>query len=287
MKRASRLLSLAALIVLPLIGTGCVQQDKYDALLDSNRSLQEQLAAAEDQRDTARANLTTVQDQLADARQQVNQVGNQNQRMRQELSKVAGDYDELMARVSALDVGPLPEDVETALTQLAATYPDVLSFDRRTGMLRFASDFTFDLGSVELSSDARTSLATLAEILNSPNAQGFEVKIVGHTDNVRIGKPETRAKHPTNVHLSVHRAISVRDALVQAGLDPVRTQVAGYGPYRPIVPNDARRGAAANRRVEIFLTPMPADIEPSYTPTETERDVSSVAVPVEEAEPMK
>jgi len=287
MRRASNLLLLAVLAGLPMIGTGCVQQDKYDALLESNRSLQEQLAATEDQRDTARANLSSVQSQLSEARGKVNQISQQNQRMRDELSKVATDYDKLMARVSALDVGPLPEDVESALTDLAANYPDVLSFDRRTGMLRFASDFTFDLGSTELSSNARTSLDTLAEILNSPNAQGFEVQIIGHTDNVPIGRPETRAKHPTNVHLSVHRAIAVRDALVDSGLDPVRTQVAGYGPHRPIVPNDTRRGAAENRRVEIFLTPMPTDIESSSTPQQSKRDVSTVAVPVEEPEPMK
>lgn len=286
MQRASALLSLAALAALPIIGTGCVQQDKYDALLESNRSMQEQLVATEDQRDVARANLQSVQNQLADARGQVNQISQQNTRLKGQLESVAGDYDQLMARVSALDVGPLPEDIENALTSLAAAYPDMLSFDRRTGMLQFASDFTFDLGSTELRGEAVNTLNQLAEILNSPNAAGFEVQIVGHTDNVRIGKPETRAKHPTNVHLSVHRAISVRDALVNARLNPVRTQVAGYGEHRPIVPNGPR-GAAANRRVEIFLTPLPPDIDTgTYIPEQPIED-DTTAVVDETVEPMK
>ncbi len=286
MQRASALLSLAAMAALPVFGVGCVQQDKYDALLESNRSLQEQLVSTEDQRDVARANLNSVQQQLSDARGQVNQIGQQNSRLKSQFDSVAGDYDKLMSRVSAMDVGPLPEDVESALTDLASAFPDLLSFDRRTGMLQFSSDFTFDLGSTEVRGEAVNTLNRLAEILNSPNALGFEVKIVGHTDNVRIGKPETRAKHPTNVHLSVHRAISVRDTLVKAGLDAVRTQVAGYGEFRPLVPNGAR-GAAANRRVEIFLTPMPADIDvSSYIPQQPVNERSTVVVD-ETPEPMK
>ncbi|NCF41171.1 MAG: OmpA family protein, partial [Planctomycetia bacterium] len=69
-----------------------------------------------------------------------------------------------------------------------------------------------------------------------------------------------RAKHPTNMHLSTHRAISVRDALVKDGIAANRVQVAGYGEFRPVAEN-GKRGSATNRRVEIFLTPMPAVVE--------------------------
>ena len=122
-------------------------------------------------------------------------------------------------------------------------------------MIRFASDLTFDLGSVALKPAAAATIATLADVLNTAEAAILEVQVVGHTDNVPIGKPSTRQQHPTNVHLSVHRAISVRKALTAAGIDPARLQVAGYGEFRPIVAN-GKKGAAENRRVELFLSPI-------------------------------
>jgi hypothetical protein len=83
------------------------------------------------------------------------------------------------------------------------------------------------------------------------------------------------AQHPTNMHLSAHRAISVRDALVSDGVTANRMQVAGYGEFRPIVPNGAN-GAAQNRRVEIFLTPLTV---PVVTGQAAEAPVSKKATP--------
>jgi chemotaxis protein MotB len=158
-----------------------------------------------------------------------------------------------------LPVGALPEDLTARLDALAKAHSNVLSFDPQTGMLRFASDFTFALGSAEVSSEAQQTIRMLADILNSADGQGFEVRIVGHTDDVRISSG-TAARHPTNMHLSAHRAISVRDALVAGGVAANRFQVAGYGEFRPVVANGPR-GAAENRRVEIFLAPLATPME--------------------------
>ncbi|HWB18711.1 MAG TPA: OmpA family protein, partial [Phycisphaerales bacterium] len=184
-----------------------------------------------------------------------------------DMKNLASKYDAMMKNVANMAMGPLPDDVAQALRELAAAYPDVLTFDEKRGMLRFASDFTFDLGSDALNSSAQSTLVTLAKILNSSNARGFEVDVVGHTDNVPISNAGTRAKHPTNVHLSVHRAISVRDALVKDGVSADRFEVAGFGEYRPVVSNPAHGGSRENRRVEIFLRPMTTAVAVSETPT--------------------
>ncbi len=199
-----------------------------------------------------------------------------------ELDQIAGEYDQLLNRVSSLELGPLPPDVEIALVDLSRNSPELIAFDANRGMLRFASDFTFALGSVELQTEAANSVAALADILNSGNGAGLEVRVVGHTDNVPIGKPETRQKYPTNVHLSVGRAISVRNALIGAGVDPERILVAGWGEFHPVVPNGPK-GAAANRRVEVFLTPMTtaAVVVPVYGTPEPAVDI------VPDNEPMK
>lgn len=268
MNRFSRTVCLALLGMLPVIGFGCVPQDRYDQLLMTNRSLQEQLMSMEAERDTALANINSVRNQLNRANAGLMDLQTQNDRLNSDLSRMAQDYDALLQRVASLEIGPLPADMESAIHALAAAYPDVLTFDAKRGLLRFASDFTFDLGSVALKPDAARTLQELSRILNTPNASNFEARIVGHTDNVRINRPETLRNHPTNVHLSVHRSISVRDAMVSAGVNAVRIQVAGYGEHRPIVPNRPG-GTAENRRVEIFLLPMPPgiDLAPAAAPT--------------------
>ena len=45
----------------------------------------------------------------------------------------------------------------------------------------------------------------------------FDLVVAGHTDDVPIKKAATKAKHPTNWHLSVHRAISVANVKVTSG----------------------------------------------------------------------
>ena len=104
--------------------------------------------------------------------------------------------------------------------------------------------------------EAKERLEALSEVLNSPVAEGFDVLIVGHTDDMRIGKPATRAKHPTNWHLSAHRAIAVEKVLAQAGMTEVRMVVMGMGQFRPIEPNEPKQqGNPKNRRVEIYIVP--------------------------------
>jgi chemotaxis protein MotB len=60
--------------------------------------------------------------------------------------------------------------------------------------------------------------------------------------------------HPTNWHLSVHRAISVENLMESNGVSPTRISVKGYGEYRPLEANEAgKKGNPKNRRVEIYL----------------------------------
>ena len=251
MRRAT-VITTAALV---LTGTGCVQQDKYDNTVMSARSLKEQLVAAEQERDTARANIEEVRSQLAQAQTTNADLRGQVTEIDAEFQQQLAKYDELLQRVSRIEFGPLPVELEIALDELADQYPALLSFDAQHGLLRFSSDFSFDLGSAELRSTAESTIVTLADILNSEQATAFELRLIGHTDNVPIERPSTLRQHPTNVHLSVHRAISVRDSLVAAGVDAARIQVAGYGEFRPIVANGAK-GAAANRRVELVMVPL-------------------------------
>jgi chemotaxis protein MotB len=147
----------------------------------------------------------------------------------------------------------LPMELSVMLEDFAENNP-MVTFDKETGKLKFKSDLLFELGSDKVAASAVSSIQAISGIMKTDEAKDFDVIIAGHTDDVPIGKPETRAKHPTNWHLSVHRAISVLNAMVKSGVKPTRLSVRGFGEYRPIAPNAPKnKGNAVNRRVEMFI----------------------------------
>lgn len=75
---------------------------------------------------------------------------------------------------------------------------------------------------------------------------GIKIEIHGHTDNV--GKPEA------NLALSTDRAFTVRDILLEKGIDEKRLlNFKGYGSGKPIADNATEEGRAKNRRTEFVI----------------------------------
>lgn len=70
------------------------------------------------------------------------------------------------------------------------------------------------------------------------------VEISGHTDNVGSRK--------SNVELSIRRANAVKEWLVKRGIEPERIQTKGYGPDRPVAPNNSEENKKKNRRIEFL-----------------------------------
>ncbi|GIV45698.1 MAG: hypothetical protein KatS3mg036_0516 [Ignavibacterium sp.] len=70
------------------------------------------------------------------------------------------------------------------------------------------------------------------------------VEISGHTDNVGSRK--------SNIELSIRRANAVKDWLVKRGIEPERIQTKGYGPDRPVAPNNSEENKRKNRRIEFL-----------------------------------
>lgn len=149
----------------------------------------------------------------------------------------------------------LPEPLDTALRRFAEQNPEVVAYDANRGTMKWKSDLVFAIGSDVIKQSSRASLKAFADIIKSDAAKDFEVIVVGHTDNTPIGKPSTKKKHPTNWHLSVHRAISVASDLRRSGYGGERVGIMGFGEFRPIADNATAAGRSQNRRVEIFLVP--------------------------------
>ncbi len=247
MRRAPALATASLGLTGMFAGAGCVQQDVHDRALLNSQAQKEQIVRLEEDLATANANLGTARQEIA--------------ALQGRISGLAGDIDQESLRSQKWlqrlsQYGPLPVELEMALDQLAGSHPDLVTFDAARGVLRFSGDLTFDSGATELRPEAAETIRVLGGILNEVEAEPFEIQVIGHTDNVPIEKPATKLKHPTNVHLSVHRAIAVRDALCKENVEPQRILVAGYGEFRPLVANSGKKGAAQNRRVELLLVPV-------------------------------
>lgn len=204
------------------------------------------------------------------------------QRIKTDLASATTDRETLQARLDNLQAersqlqsrftgmgtrqNPLPESSTRQFEDLARRYPD-FEFDPSTGVAKFSSDILFESGNAEVRAAAEPLLRDFIKVLNTGEATQFNILVVGHTDDRRVVKPETRAKHPDNWHLSAHRAINVVQTMGRIGLKDNRMGVAGYGPYQPLEPNKDDKARARNRRVEIFVLAPNASVAGRDTST--------------------
>jgi chemotaxis protein MotB len=256
---------------------GCVAQQPYDQVMAENRSLKDQNQQLQSDAQQARSEseIERAQRQKAEAALAA---------MQAKYGVLNDQLDVAMKNANAMDgrfsqIQFLDPTTSNALQALADQYPNLIKYDATRGMLRFASDLTFDSGSDAVKPAAKESLAALAKILNSAPAARYEVQIVGHTDAQPISAGN-QARHATNMHLSCHRAISVRTELSALGVPAGKMMAAGWGDQMPIAANDSKGRSPANRRVEIFLVPLNGGGSES-APTQTE------AVAPEQPEIMK
>lgn len=71
-----------------------------------------------------------------------------------------------------------------------------------------------------------------------------------------LGHASSDGADDYNLRLSQQRADSVKSYLIGKGVQSVRLNAVGFGETQPIADNSTAEGRAANRRVEIILTPI-------------------------------
>lgn len=265
---------------------GCVSQGEYDALFENNRSLtnrnQELLAQLEECNQT----VASLRGSQSGAEQLMGRQSSENAMLRTQLASARDTISDLEARLASLELGQIDPTTDQALARLAARFPRQIQYDPDRGMLRFASDLTFASGSDAVREEAKASIEALAEVLRTSEAQAYDVVIVGHTDSAKPSA-STQRRHPTNTHLSAHRAISVRDELQRLGIPAEKMQVAGWGEFRPVVPNAPDGHTPQNRRVEIFLVPSDYNFVSAEEPAPTTVNVDADNPPASGFDPTK
>jgi chemotaxis protein MotB len=152
-------------------------------------------------------------------------------------------------------------------------------------VITLSGSMLFESGKTEIRPESTDVLNRLGSIIEP--APG-KIRIEGHTDNIPVSTPDI----PSNWELSTDRASSVLRYFTETlGMPAERFEIAGYGEFRPVAPNDSRENRAKNRRVEIILlnpltTNTPAvNAEPEGAPEAPAKAGETPAKPAEAAKP--
>jgi chemotaxis protein MotB len=278
-----RICSLAAV---GLLLTGCVSQEKYNALKLDRDALAEQLGRAQTEASSARAEAESYKSQLGalmgsgnNMSALVTNLQQQNANLQSQLDELNRRYSDAMNRVGV--GGALPPALTNELQQFANQNPDLVDFDSVRGIVKFKSDVTFATGSAEVTPKAREVLQRFSQILNSDAASRYDLMVAGHTDNTRVINPATiQAGHKDNWYLSAHRAIAVNNVLMGYSINSQRLAVVGYADQRPIASNASESGKAQNRRVEVLILPTQGRSNIASTPSNSQIKTRSADAPM-------
>lgn len=144
-------------------------------------------------------------------------------------------------------VAPAPAPALSAAlrSQLGESGAQLADGPEGTIRLMLAGSIAFTSGSDKVSQPAQPILDRIAAALKA--RPGWRVLVEGHTDSV--------GRELYNEELSRKRAQAVVDALVERGLDAGKLEAVGRGEHVPIADNATAKGRAANRRIELVISP--------------------------------
>lgn len=167
--------------------------------------------------------------------------------------------EQIEAEVKQREMNELKE-VQTSIDQyivekqLSSSFQTELT--ERGLMVTILDNALFDTGQAEVKPEALVMANEMAHLLVA--AAPREITVSGHTDTV----PISNARFASNWELSTQRAVNFMQVLLQGGeLEPSKFSAIGYGEHRPVASNDTPEGKAKNRRVEVFILPLPSNVE--------------------------
>jgi adhesin transport system outer membrane protein len=162
------------------------------------------------------------------------------------------------------DEAPVPTriDKEALIAKVMADHRFTAAKGKKVG---FRLDVNFPSKSVTLDPSSNKALQDAADFLNEHTA--ISGIIEGHSDYI--------GSRGYNQGLSQERANTVRNALIERGIDPSRLKSVGYGEMEPIADNNTEEGRTQNRRVVLVLTATEKPKQPrgvaNFTDLEVER----------------
>ena len=184
----------------------------------------------------------------------------ENETLMEKITERENELADRMARVDELE-GLIARQQE-AMRNLKEKIADALlnfedkglTVEARDGKVYVSMEnkLLFRSGSWTVESEGQKAIEGLASVLaDNPD---ISILIEGHTDNVPYsGKGPLKG----NWDLSTKRATAIVNQLLEnPDILPQNLTAAGRGEYLPIAPNSTKAGRAANRRIEVVLSPQ-------------------------------
>ena len=189
----------------------------------------------------------------------------ENEALMEKIAERENELADRMARVDELE-GLITRQQE-AMRNLKEKLSDALlnfedkglTVEARDGKVYVSMEnkLLFRSGSWTVGAEGRLAIEELGNVLaDNPD---IAILIEGHTDNVPYsGKGPLKG----NWDLSTKRATAIVNQLLEnPDILPQNLTAAGRGEYLPIAPNSTRQGRAANRRIEVVLSPQLDEIK--------------------------
>jgi chemotaxis protein MotB len=222
----------------------------------------------------AQADIVRIEKVLSDRNQEagktMTQMRQETDRLTAELQKVKEDRAQLIAERDLL--AQEKENREQELRAAQDTYGELLdkmrseisrgevTISELQGKLtvNLVEKILFDSGSAEIKSGGKEVLSKVGTILN--DVKDKEIRVEGYSDNLPIS-PRLQSIYPSNWELSSARAISVVQFLRNTlNVPGERLSASGFAEFRPIADNSTPEGRAQNRRIQIILAPLEAEV---------------------------
>ncbi len=121
---------------------------------------------------------------------------------------------------------------------------DLVEVDEERDRIDISEVVYFEVNADDVAGRSYNLLNQVATVLTN-HPELVLIRIEGHTDST--------GARDYNVDLSQRRAESVRQYLIDQGVDSDRLRAVGLGPDEPVADNDTESGRAENRRVEFHI----------------------------------
>lgn len=174
-----------------------------------------------------------LQSQIEDAKQK-------RQEMRLKIEQAKAEQAQRKARQAQREA----EELKSRLSDLQAKQTE-------RGIVLTLGDVLFDFDEASLKPGGERAAERVAEFMQEyPDRR---IRVEGYTDS---SGPESY-----NQKLSEQRAQSVKEAIVDQGIDSSRVVTQGYGESYPVASNENPGGRQRNRRVEIVISDAEGNLE--------------------------
>lgn len=136
------------------------------------------------------------------------------------------------------------EAAQQKAAMLEREIADLQAVKADRGLVMTLGDVVFDVNKADLKPGGLVTVSKLATFLDEYPTR--KVMVEGFTDSTGAAE--------YNQGLSERRALAVRDALIEKGIEATRIDIKGYGEEFPVATNATTAGRQMNRRVEIIIS---------------------------------